>query len=249
MSTKPRKTTGSRRKDAIRPMERQAAAKFLGCTETTLDKAQQRPDGEKIVVNGIDITIPAFLRRAGKRLSDVQLKAILAAPGWAPIRQKGESVMAAIQAKVSNPDAPVEVMMRDRDNAETTKRFSTLRNFEDWYNPKAHRYLGTVNNDKITVVMMDVETFAMADAMAGKAKAVKPEPTPKKAAPTGARGSNRGSGASTVWANGKEFRSVLLAFETLKLDVKKHKKFRAELKAKKKLAYSEGKKTVAFEYR
>jgi len=249
MSTK--RKAAKRIDTVIRPVERKAVAKFLGVTEDTLTKAQDREDGEKIVVNGIDITIPAFLRRSGKRLTDVQLKALLAAPGWAPIgRQKGESVMAAIQAKISNPDAPVEVLMRDRDNNEQVKKFPTLRAFEEWYNPKGHRYLGTVNNEKVTVVMMDVETFAMADAMAGQAKGFsKPADTAKKPTPAGARGSNRGTGASTVYADGKEFRSVLLAFETLKLDVKKHKKFRAELKAKKKLAYTEGKRTVQFEYR
>lgn len=240
-----------------------AAADFLGCTEKTLEKAQEREEGERIVVDGYDITIPAFLRRqGGKRLSETQVKAMLAAPDWKPFKyneaKEKDNAMAKLNALIENPEAPVTVHLRGTDDKEKDISFGNMSSFEAWYRPNVHRYIGSRTTKDFTDISIDLRT-RLEDMNTEPALNTKPKKTvyvkgralPTEAKPAAKKplSGNRGAGSSTVWADGKEYRSVLLAFEQLKLDVKKHKKFRADLKKARKLEYTEGKRTVKFEYR
>jgi len=142
--------------------------------------------------------------------------------------------MAKLNALVANPDAKVTVHLRDRDgNRLPDQTFKNLAAFEAWYSPKAHYHIGTFSKDEFTDVSID---------LTGKAAGPQPKEKPAPAL-------RAASGKSTVWVDGKEYRSVLVAFEALGLNVKRHQKFRAELKAARKLTYAEGTRTVAFEYR
>lgn len=227
--------TKTKKKLVARPAAEKAVADFLGVPAKKLAKAQNGSEPH-VIIDGNDISIPAFLRGPApeNRLSPEQIKRLTTGRrvDWAPFRQKGESQMAKIKVAITNHDVPVEALLNDKAGATSLRRFDNLAAFEDWYDPKRHRYLGGSNNDKSTVMMLEVDTFEDAPSVVSK----RPTGAPK-------------TGGSTVWANGKEFSSVLVAFTTLKLPVNKHKKFRAELKAKRTLAFVEGKRSVKFEYR
>jgi hypothetical protein len=142
-----------------------------------------------------------------------------------------------LNALVENPDAKVTVHLRDPDgNPLPEQQFKNLAAFEAWYSPKAHHFIGANSKPEFTDISIDL-TGRGADPRQQKA----PKETKPKAGAT--------IKGSAVWADGKQYRSVLVAFQELKLEVKRHQKFRAELKKARKLTYTEGKRSVAFEYK
>lgn len=175
-----------------------------------------------------DIAIPDFLKRVGK-LSDDQLKRLLAPHTPASVTATTrKSPMAKLNAAVDNPAAPVRVMMRDPSDNIHERSFANLAEFQTWYNPKQHKFLGTTNNKDVTLITLDVTSVE------DVAKKLTPEPkAPKVKAPPapGAKVHHR------VKYKGKEYKSLEVIWRELDLPMSKIRKFRVELKAAKKLAY------------
>jgi len=229
-----------------RPTVVKAVAAFLGTTVKTIEATQAAavPEEPIIVVDGIDITIPKFLRRT-TRLTPVQIKYLTSKNiPWAPFKKKGETDMAKINTVIVNREAPVEVNMRDaRDNTKQVC-FANMDEFEAWYNPKHHHFIGGRTSEKYNLIGIDVKSF---DDATSKKPAISPaKPGDEKPAKPS---NNARGGKATVWADGKEHGSVPVAFTTLRLPMNKMKKFRSALKAARKLDFIDGKRTVKFEYR
>lgn len=121
------------------------------------------PDGRSQTLNNNqlefvedDLEIPTFLKRKkGDR------SVALGGPtktDWAPIRKtvRRSDVLEKMYALSTDPKKPVTVELRDGETS-TTQTFKNMDRFLDgFYNERVHKYLGLVNNEKGTTVMIDV---------------------------------------------------------------------------------------------
>lgn len=64
--------------------------------------------------------------------------------------------MPKLNALIENPAAPVEVDCRLPDERMVSLKFSNLAEFERWFTPKHHKFLGSTNNATITIIGLDV---------------------------------------------------------------------------------------------
>jgi hypothetical protein len=179
--------------------------------------------------------IPKFLRRKRTKESRERVAAILrqetSCRDWAPIRKASEiAPRPTIPVVVDNPDLPVKVQVKEPKKAGSTL-LATYRNmaeFHEKHNLSTYPMRGQpVTFGRHTVVIVSAKPWA--DKEKNAVKRVGPK-------------------ASAVIVDGKMYDSVLAAFVALKLPVSKHQKFRAELKAKRKLPFVFEEKKYNFSY-
>lgn len=145
--------------------------------------------------------------------------------------------MAKLNALVDNADAPVRVMMRDPSDNIHERSFSNLKEFEGWYNPRNHKFLGTTNNKDVTLITLDVTSVESATKLSPEPKA------PKVKAP-------KAPGAKVhhkVIYKKKTYNSLAPIWKELNLPMNMFGKFRQQLKAAKKLTFEHGGKKHEFE--
>lgn len=137
-----------------------------------------------------------------------------------------------INYPIADPTKPVEIWVRD--GSGPAKAFPNMETFYRWYRPKVHIYMGARETPKDIVIFLDNATDpspSSSPELATK-KVKEPKITPRP-----------GAG---ITVDGKPYRSVLAAFDVLKLPISKHQKFRAALKAAGALAFEHDGRSYSF---
>lgn len=179
--------------------------------------------------------IPKFLRRRKTKESSERVAAILrqetVARDWAPIRKRVQSVSPKTpHIFCEHPELPVKVQVKEAKRSGSTllATYANMAEFAEKHNLSTYPMRGQpVVFGNHTVVLVSAKPWA--DKEKNATKRVGPK-------------------ASAVFVDKVQYDSVLAAFVALQLPVKKHQKFRAELKVKRKLAFVHDGKKYSFSY-
>jgi hypothetical protein len=128
-------------------------------TAKTTPTAETAPVDNQIIVDGIDITVPAFLKR-DKRLTPEQIIALCGTSAqrtWAPIRSK-EKIAATPKAVapifVTNDMAPVAVMVavKSSEKPRMLAQYANMADFKANHSLKDYPYSREESNKDITII-------------------------------------------------------------------------------------------------
>lgn len=140
----------------------------------TVPKAAPKP--EPLMVNGIDLAIPAFLKRTGPRLTNEQARRLVSpAREWAPIRKLADCTPKPVAPTVvSNAALPVKVQIKGKEAGSVLlAQYPDFAAFTAQHDAKTYPVKGSAIMDGHTVVLVSAKPWA------GK-KVEKKEPTERK---------------------------------------------------------------------
>ncbi len=184
--------------------------------------------------NGVDITIPKFLRRkrtkASRALVEHVLKQETAKRAWAPIRKPEEwTPRPAMPLLTDHPDLPIKVQVKGKQAGSTLlATYANMAEFEAKHDKATYPVKGQpMLFNGHNVILVTAKPWA--DKEKNATKRVGPK-------------------ASAVIVDKATYDSAQVAFEALKLPIKRLQKFRAELKKKRKLVFEHDGKKYKFSY-
>lgn len=174
----------------------------------------------RMMYEGFDLTLPKFLRRKRNKEHMAIVEHMLAQTtrSWAPIRKRSEWARPAVLPVASErPELPVKVQVKGKAAGSTLlATYANMAEFEAKHNRATYPLKGQpVVFENHTVVLVTAKPWA------GKKDDATKREGPKR---------------SAVKVNGKEYGSVWEAFQAFGLSAAHCRKFRAELKQKRKLA-------------
>lgn len=202
------------------------------------NKAGWKADGAPLALFR-PLTIEGMARAREIAVSDLRGKR-----EWAPIRKRSEwTPKPEMPIVAADPSAPVKVQLKVPRQAGSTllAEYANMADFDANHSRKDYPIKGQpASLDGVTIVLVTAAIWI--------AKGKEPT-TSKREGPPKSTVRVRGMGNKVInpEKEATTYRSVLVAFTELKLDVKRHQKFRAELKKVGKLTYTEAGKGYEFE--